>query len=140
MRIVALSILMAVAGCTESADFGPRRGTWRLDTSANEGWYCVRAGVACAPPAYFTPPPTELTVGSGGVLRWSSGLEQTGTVESACIRVAAATEQGVARTEETFCNLVDGEVVNDTRAFAILGWAPGTADECTCSAHFDLAD
>jgi hypothetical protein len=137
-RIVTLALVVAAGGCPVTQDFGPEHGRWRLDTGPNEGWFCASGGAGCSPPAYFDPPPEEVEVRAGGVLRWAGGLEHTGTVEPACIRVPPATEQGVSRLEETFCNLVEGNVVNEDRAFVMVGWSPGTPDACTCSAHFDF--
>lgn len=137
--LVTLSFLMAVGGCGPiREEGGPEHGLWQLDTSPNEGWFCVRAGAGCAPPAYFAPPPMAVTIKSGGVLDWSGPLEHDGMIDGACIRVPAATEDGVSRTEETFCNLVEDGMVDDGRAFVSVGWSPGTPTECACSAHFDF--
>ncbi|HVV87411.1 MAG TPA: hypothetical protein VHE35_30425, partial [Kofleriaceae bacterium] len=85
-----------MAACLDSGppEGGPRHGTWQLDTTEN--WYCVRATTTCTPPAYFTPPPTQVEVRAGGVLDWGS-VVQDGVVDGACIRVPGATEHDVAR-------------------------------------------
>lgn len=135
---VSAVFLLAVAciGSPSTGDVGPRLGLWQ-----REDWFCSRGGaVTCSPPAYFSPLPDEVEIRSGGVLIWMGGVGHTGAVETACIRVPAASEGGVPRTETTFCNLIEDGVVNETRAFVIIGWSPGTADECTCSAHFDYIE
>jgi hypothetical protein len=137
--LLALSLVLA-AGCPAPTgdDLGPQEGRWRVDPAPNQGWFCARGGsVPCAPPSYFSPPPAEVEVRGGGVLAWAGGVQHTGALETACIRAPAASEQGLARTEVTFCNLIVDGVADEDRAFAIIGWSPGTADECTCSAHFD---
>jgi hypothetical protein len=141
MRTIVVSLVLAACGCSPlGEELGPQHGTWRLDTSTNEGWYCANAGApGCTAPTYFTPLPDTVEVGEG-TLTWSNGVQHTGAIEPACIRVPAGGDQGVARSETTFCNLVDGMVVNETRAFAIIGWSPGSPNACTCSAHFDYVE
>lgn len=140
-RIVTLALMLAAGGCFGGSDeIGPAHGRWVLDTGPNEGWYCVHGTTACSAPAYFEPMPEDVTVEGDGVLAWGNGVRHAGTADESCIRIPPATEDGVARTASTFCNLVEGGVVNETRAFVRIGWSPNTADECTCSAHFDLAD
>ena len=136
--LIALALSLPMAACVGpiNNELGPQTGPWLVDQA--ERWFCVNQGLVCSPPAYFSPPPEDLVVHSGGVLEWVDAVSQTGNLETACIRVPAGTEEGVARTEVTFCNLVDGTVVNETRGFAMIGWAPGTPDACTCSAHLDF--
>ena len=137
-RLSALVLVMAAcSGGIVVEEVGPPLGLWQLD--ATERWFCSRFGSGvCLPPAYFSPLPEQVEIRGGGVLSWTVGVEHDGTVEATCIRVLAASEGGVRRAETTFCNLVENGVVNQTRAFAIIGWSPGTPDECTCSAHFDF--
>ena len=137
-RFLVLSLVMAACtGGPGGGDEGPRKGLWQVDPAPNQGWFCARAAVPCSAPTYFTPMPQQVEIRGGGVIDWDGLVEHDGAVEPACIRVAAATEEGVPRGEATFCNLIDGGVVNDARAFVMIGWSAGTPDECTCSAHFD---
>ncbi len=137
-RFLFLTLVMAACGTDPGGDGGgPRLGAWQIDTAPVEDWFCINGGSVCAPPTYFTPLPSSVEIATGGVLTWIGIGANTGVVEGDCIRIPAATEQGVERTAATFCNLVIDGVVDESRAFTSIGWSPGTPAACTCSAHFD---
>lgn len=139
-RLLAVTVLVVAAcGADPGGDGGgPQLGVWQIDTAPVEDWFCTRAGTVCTPPTYFTPLPSTVEIATGGVLTWIGLRAHTGVVEGDCIRIPPATEEGVERAAATFCNLVLDGVVDESRAFASIGWSLGTANECTCSSHFDF--